>query len=301
MPNHTDAALREAVQLLKAHPDFRVLQRFQPYPNYNAAGLTPPAIACFIDVETTGLDTLTDQIIELSVVRFSFAPATGEIIDVLDTYASYEDPGRKLPAEITEKTGIRDADIAGRTIDSGVVSSLVRGAALLIAHNADFDRKMWERRFPQHVAKPWGCSYRDVPWRAHGFDSHKLRVLLADVCDLFYTPHRAMDDALAAVHLLAMATLDGRPAFAHLLERARETTIRIWALNSPFHFKDQLKARGYRWSSGDDGRPKAWYRDVRPEEELTEMQWLDDNVYLDGHNRARRQQVTAWDRYSVRA
>jgi len=32
----------------------------------------------------------------------------------------------------------------------------------------------------------------------------------------------------------------------------------IFAENSPFDMKDHLKARGYRWSDGSDGRPKSW-------------------------------------------
>jgi hypothetical protein len=47
-----------------------------------------------------------------------------------------------------------------------------------------------------------------------------------------------------------------------LLENARRKTIRIWAEQAPFDLKDELKKRGYRWSSGDEGRRKAWYVDI---------------------------------------
>jgi hypothetical protein len=47
-----------------------------------------------------------------------------------------------------------------------------------------------------------------------------------------------------------------------LQENARRKTVRIWAEQAPFDLKDELKKRGYRWSSGDEGRPKAWYIDI---------------------------------------
>jgi len=37
-----------------------------------------------------------------------------------------------------------------------------------------------------------------------------------------------------------------------------QSRITIFAENSPFNMKDHLKARGYRWSDGSDGRPKSW-------------------------------------------
>jgi DNA polymerase-3 subunit epsilon len=48
-----------------------------------------------------------------------------------------------------------------------------------------------------------------------------------------------------------------KPALATLLERARRKTMRIWAEQSPFELKDELKQRGYRWSDGADGRPRS--------------------------------------------
>ncbi|OIQ73903.1 DNA polymerase III subunit epsilon [mine drainage metagenome] len=54
----------------------------------------------------------------------------------------------------------------------------------------------------------------------------------------------------------------GRSGLAVLLERARRKTLRIWAEQSPFELKDELKRRGYRWNDGSDSRPKSWYIDI---------------------------------------
>ena len=47
------------------------------------------------------------------------------------------------------------------------------------------------------------------------------------------------------------------PALAILLEQARKKTVRVWVEHSPFDLKDALKRRGYRWSPGNDGRPRS--------------------------------------------
>ncbi|WP_439630798.1 exonuclease domain-containing protein [Shinella sp.] len=57
------------------------------------------------------------------------------------------------------------------------------------------------------------------------------------------------------------------------------TRLRIYAENSPFDMKDHLKARGYRWSDGSDGRPKSWWIEL-PEEKLEEeLHFLRTEIY----------------------
>jgi DNA polymerase-3 subunit epsilon len=67
-------------------------------------------------------------------------------------------------------------------------------------------------------------------------------------------------------------------AFA-AFENARKRTVRIWAEQSPFDLKDELKTRGYRSSSGEDGRRKAWYVDVSEDDEADEIGCLKDHIY----------------------
>ena len=82
----------------------------------------------------------------------------------------------------------------------------------------------------------------------------------------FYERHRAKHDCIAAIELLATPLPKaGVPAMAKLLERARRPNWRIWAENSPFELKDQLKARGYRWNGDGTRNPRAWYIDVDDE------------------------------------
>ena len=71
-----------------------------------------------------------------------------------------------------------------------------------------------------------------------------------------------------------------RSGLAVLLERARRKTMRIWAEQSPFELKDELKKRGYRWSDGADGRARSWYIDVDEANEATEIEFLRTTIYM---------------------
>jgi len=64
--------------------------------------------------------------------------------------------------------------VAGHRIDDCVANDLVSRAVLVIAHNADFDRRFLERRLPAFTTKHWACSRFDVAWKAAGIRSSAL-------------------------------------------------------------------------------------------------------------------------------
>jgi DNA polymerase-3 subunit epsilon len=67
--------------------------------------------------------------------------------------------------------------------------------------------------------------------------------------------------------------------FGHLLASARKALLRIWAESDPFDMKDALKARGYRWNDGTNGRPKSWWVEVAEEAGEAELTFLRREVY----------------------
>lgn len=287
--------LERAASLLATSRDFRVLRRFLPPRRYREAPANVLlSTGLYVDVETTGLDVEQDRIIELAMVPFDFDD-DGNVYRVAPGFAQLEDPGSPLSAEITKLTGLTTADVRGQRIDDGVVTRRVNDTELVIAHNADFDRKMLERRFPVFARVDWACSYREVPWADMGVLGAKLPHILAEACGGFYDAHRALDDCLVGVHVLATARHEGKTALGHLLASARQPSTRIWATNSWFRAKDKLKARGYRWAPDP---VKCWYRDLRNEDVASESAWLCETA---GVTRAQVELLTARDRYSVRA
>lgn len=209
-----------------------------------------------LDVETTGSDVRGDEVIELAMLRFTYT-ADGEVLGVQETFQAYHEPRKPIPPEITALTGIDAAKVAGQAIDLDAVGAFVAPSVIVLAHNAGFDRLFVERLHPWFSTKAWGCTMSEPPWREEGFEGLKLSYLAAQR-GFFYDKHRALHDCLATLEILRNPLpVSGRSGLSHLLERARPPSFRVWAADAPFEHKDLLKRRGYRWSAGEDGRPRA--------------------------------------------
>lgn len=282
-----------AVAAVRAHPDYRVLQRLPSDPRSDGA-TQPFRRALFVDAETTGFDAGREAIIEVGMALFGY-DEHGRITGIEGTFGALEDPGRPIPPEIVDLTGIRDEDVRGQTIDDAEVTALVSRADLVIAHNASFDRPFFERRFSAFVDKPWACSIHDVPWRSEGLESQKLEYL-AYRFGTFYDAHRAVVDCVAGIFVLSrLLPKSGVEAMRALLDAARRSDVRFEAVGAPFERKDALKFRGYRWRN----ERKVWWKDVDAVAADDERRWLEEVVYA-GRSRATERSITAVDRYSER-
>ncbi len=90
-------------------------------------------IVCF-DIETTGLNKNKDLIIEIGAAILR----DGQVCETFNTFAS---PGRILPREIVELTGITDKMLEGAPSQEEAVNAFLdfAGDRPLAAHNAEFD------------------------------------------------------------------------------------------------------------------------------------------------------------------
>ncbi|MGH1479002.1 MAG: 3'-5' exonuclease [Geminicoccales bacterium] len=281
---------------LDAEADYRVLRRVPDVRRY-ADGVSS-RLGLIVDVETTGLDPDHHKIIELAILPFHFSPS-GMIYDVLPGYSGFEDPGEPIPSEVVDLTGITDAEVRDRALNEKAVAELVEASSLVIAHNAGFDRRFLERRFPLFIDKPWACSLSQIPWSEEGLASRKLDYILGQL-GFFFDDHRALADCQAVLHLLSLdLPKSGRSIFKILLETARRPSIRIWAIGAAFDAKDALKARGYIWNPGDDGRPRAWFVDIDEEALKGEREFLCEMVYA-GDPRFQESTIDYSNRFSDR-
>ena len=87
-----------------------------------------------LDLETTGLDKDRDAIIEVGAIRFrDDAP--------VERYSTLINPGRPIPNEITQLTGITERDLNGMPRFDQVAGLIMRfvGGAPVVGHNVSFD------------------------------------------------------------------------------------------------------------------------------------------------------------------
>lgn len=291
---------RAALSIVQALPDFKVLTRFASVDRY-AEDVPDMRLGVVVDTETTGLES-DAAIIEIGIVLFSYSPRTKTIHAIVDSYSGMQDPGFPIPENITQVTGITTADVAGQSIDWTHVEELVSLARFAIAHNAGFDRPLLEKQCAAFANIPWACSLNDIDWSANGIGSAKLDYI-AYKLGFFFEGHRAENDCRALLHALTHTLPEADVSlFGMMALAAAQTTFRVWATGAPFDAKDALKASGYRWNDGTDGRPKAWNKDVVGGTLLAqERAWLLEKVYTQRSDLTIPvETITAFLRYSAR-
>ena len=288
--------IEQMARQVEKHPDYRVLRRLVPRTTFPHQPSGPLARAAVVDTETTGIDPNADEIIEVGVVIFEFNPTTGYATRVLDSFDALEQPSRPIPPETTLIHGITDDMVAGKRIDDDQVARLLKGVTLVIAHNAAFDRKLLERRFPVFETLPWACSFKEVAWALEGIGSSKLDYILNSM-GYFHEAHRAEADCLALLEILQTPLASTKaPALKQLVTSSKMASYRVWARNSPFDNKDRLKARGYRW----EAQKKCWYLESSEETLAADLAALKLDGYSSKPAKIDLEKLDAAVRYSNR-
>ena len=153
-----------------------------------------------IDLETTGLSPQQGaRAIEIGVV-------ITDGLKILDTYQSLMNPGVRVPPDITGITGISDAMVRSAPAIDTVMQEAAEfiGDLPLVAHNASFDRKFYERE-TQNIPmanSPFLCTML-IGRRLYPFSpNHKLATLARLNHISTSGHHRALADAHMTAQLL---------------------------------------------------------------------------------------------------
>lgn len=237
-----------------------------------------------VDLETTGLDSSKDRVIEIGIVEF--AVGGGLPPSITGMYSEVEDPGMSLPPKVVEITGLRDELLTGRQIDWALVKRYFDRASVVIAHNVEFDSAFLKRR-PELGGLPdvhWACSVRHIPWDRLGFGTKALNYLAADHGFVNPFPHRALFDCATTFRLVA-------PHLDRLIAASYEREFRVAARGAPFDMKDKLRERGYRW----DNSERVWWKEMIESYLVEEREWLAREVYngQSRHEEIPRENVTS--------
>ncbi|MFT8789646.1 3'-5' exonuclease [Komagataeibacter saccharivorans] len=298
MTELTPEQMEHMATTLEGSGQYRILRPLAPHMLADYPQSSGTRLGMFLDLETTGLSAAKDEIIEFGIVPFVYT-LEGRILGCLEPFSRLREPSCPIPPQITALTGITSEMVAGQSVTPEEVAGFVAPASLIIAHNADFDRKFAERFSPVFTTKPWACSMRDVDWAAEGYEGRKLSYLGMQA-GFWFDGHRATDDCQAGIAILDRELpVSGRPALSVLLENARQVRCRIWAENAPYEYKDVLRQRGYRWNDGTDGNPRAWSISL-PEGDVTaELAFLSAEVFARPVDLPVTR-ITPWDRFSTR-
>ena len=152
------------------------------------------------DLETTGLSSLHDTIIEIGA-----AIMKGN--EVLSTFQTFVDPHRPLQPKIVDLTGINDQMLTGQPDISEALPKFLEyvGSRPLCAHNADFDIGFVTAAC-ERLGLPFHPTYVDTLILAQNLMPELGKYKLNIVADALSLPdfnhHRASDDAITCGYLL---------------------------------------------------------------------------------------------------
>src|SRR5512136_492335 len=165
-----------------------------------------------LDIETTGLDSGRDSIIEIAAVKFK-----GNRIE--DEWSSLINPNRHIPEFITGLTGIDDAMLrqAPRIRDVAQDFEAFVGDCPIIGHNVRFDLSFLQKYIPfalNEVIDTYELAAVLMP----NASRYNLGALGRELGILFPATHGAMDDAKVT-----------QAAFVRLFEMAHELSPNLLA------------------------------------------------------------------------
>lgn len=214
-----------------------------------------------LDVETTGLDVNSCEIIELGAVLWDTdrkAPLVtlSELVQL--------PPEQSVPDEITKITGITSSDLEefGQPKKEVLTQllKLVEQADYIMAHNAPFDRSFVEKSLNEFsdeldiknsLEKTWLDTILDVPY-PETIGSKKLNYLAAEHGFLNHYSHRAVFDVLTMLKIASHYDIE------EIIALNSSPSLTVRAVVS-FEEKDKAKAKGYRW----DPKNRLWIKNLK--------------------------------------
>ncbi len=156
----------------------------------------------WIDVETTGLDPITDEIIEISLIQSYCDPVKRFLSPIQSKYTGLREPSCPISIEAFKVNGISLEQVMGKHLDHELLTNIITHTDVFIAHNASFDRSFFEKLFPEVMEKKWFCSMNGINWKKWGFASLGLQSLLKSHHIFPKQAHRAESDVVSLYRLL---------------------------------------------------------------------------------------------------
>ena len=207
-----------------------------------------PENILILDTETTGLDNENDDCLEVGSILFNVKSRSvlAQQSFLLPVEINNAEKINNIPAEITRLPQPLSEAIK-------YFESLVRVSNVIVAHNAEFDKKWFGLKKLPQIEKPWICSMDDITWPADR--QLKTRPSVRDLALAYGVPvwnaHRALTDCIYLAEVFIRCS-----ELEKLLIRALEPKV---LLRAEISYEDRYLAKnaGFRWNDAIKG---AWSR-----------------------------------------
>ena len=161
---------------------------------------------CVVDLETTGGPASRHRVTEFAAVRMK----GGEIVA---SFQSLINPGRRIPQKISRLTGISDAMVAEAPLFEEIADEIeaFTANAVFVAHSVNFDYGFLRREFSRvdrRFRRTKLCTCSGLRKSVPGLSSYSLSNLCEHYAITLDQHHRAFDDALATAQLLKILLIE---------------------------------------------------------------------------------------------
>ena len=225
-----------------------------------------PINLLILDTETTGLEPVSAQCIEVGAVLFH-VPSRSVLSQVSFLLPAPANPAEHVNGIAAEVTRLSQPWQAGLQH----FLALLAGADAVLAHNAAFDAKWFGLGPLPAIDKPWICSMDDIEWppERHLRTSPSVRDLALAYGVPVWAAHRALTDCTYLVQVLERCD-----NLEDLLNAAMEPKL-LYRANLPYAERHKAKQAGFRWNEPVRG---AWSRRLSERQALAlafEVQWVE--------------------------
>jgi DNA polymerase-3 subunit epsilon/ATP-dependent DNA helicase DinG len=209
-----------------------------------------------VDLETTGYEAESEEIIEIGAVRVTVSP--DGTVTLGERFLTFADPGRPLTPPIVRLTGIRDEDLRDAPATREAVGSFVAfafrdGPPCFVGHNIGFDVSFLER-----AGMPAGAQTLDTAELASivlpSASSYALQRLAADAAISPRAVHRALDDAITSALVLGHLARAARELPADVLAEIAALSVLLGPATAEFFRDASATATRHAWSGAETQR-----------------------------------------------
>ncbi len=168
----------------------------------------------FFDLETTGLNPDSDEVIEIGAIKVRGGR-------VVEHFHSFVRPHRNIPSLVTNLTGITFDDVKDAP-EAGVIKDKLKrfiGNYPLIAHNVSFDRIFLEKFLGEHLPNEFFDTLELSRIFFPSLQSHSLQNLVKTLSLKKEEAHRALSDTMMLFSLFNKIVEEMKNSPPYLLHR----------------------------------------------------------------------------------
>ncbi len=238
----------------------------------------------FFDLETTGLNPDSDEVIEIGAIKVRDG-------NIIGKFHSFVRPHRNIPSLVTNLTGITFEDVENAPSPDDIRNKLEKfiGNYPLIAHNVSFDRIFLEKFMGKRLDNEFFDTLELSRIFFPHFSSHSLQNLVKTLSLKKEEAHRAVSDALMLYYLFERIVLQRKNSSPYLLHNIKRISNGI--RNYEFIFgdnweKSELEEESFEWETKRNEQQSGeslalpFNEDFKEEKELFKK-YFEGNSYIE--------------------